>query len=257
MQNYAYITPTVQSTDPRMVKAIDGWLGLYEACYVMKKLFDEGRVDKTKKDPPGFGISSTERPLPDHLLAALMSGAKALNEWNGYWVLGGGLAMNFHGRERATRDVDFFLLEDETRLAPVLEALSRHGLRPHTLERPSFTPPTALFWWVPLQFGLPTAALVDVDLLVAPHEFMAFLHSTGTESEVNGVRVRVIGLEAFIILKLLAFRGQDQTDIQKTLKASKNLDRELIRAWAEKFKIEDHFVEMERQDRANDGRRWG
>lgn len=256
MEQYQYVTPTVQTDDPRMRRAIDGWLGLYEACYVMKKLWDESANKAAEPDAP-YGLNSAERPEPRHLMQALVNGCAALNDWNGAWAVGGGLAMNFHGHERATRDVDFFLLEKPDNLQPVTSALARHNLMPHTLEGPSFMPPDALFWWVPLQFGLPDSRPVDVDLLVAEHEFMAFIHATGIEQRVNDTRVRVIGAEALIVLKLQAFRGKDQTDVQMLLKANKNLDRALLNAWVQKFKLEARLEEMERQAQQYGGRRFG
>jgi len=255
VEPYTYITPTVNSSDRQMVRAIDGWLGLYEACYVMKKLFDEGMV--VKDETPDYG-QSAERPTPANLLSALLASAQALNEWGGHWVLGGGLAMNYHGRERATRDVDFFVFADKDKLQPVVDLLARHDVRQHAIERPSFMPPDAHWWWMPFQRGLPDAAPVDVDLLVADHEYMAFLHASGRESTVNGMRVRVMGPEALILLKLHAYRDQDRADLKHILWKKRNeLDRDLLNAWAAKFKIEERLAEMEKQAQAYGGRRLG
>jgi predicted nucleotidyltransferase len=253
MEPYTYITPTIDSPDPRMRKAIDGWLGLYEACYVMAQEFSG--ASKVADGEAPYGIESSPRPKPEHLLAAMINGAKSLNSWNGNWVLGGGLAVNYHGRDRATRDVDFFLFEDKDKLAPIFEFLARNELRKHTIEQPSFMPPDALWWWVPLQFGLPNSAPVDVDLLVATNELMAFIHATGKETQIQGTRVRMIGPEALIILKLQAFRGKDQSDIEDMLRMKPSLDRDLLMAWVKKFKLEDRLAAIERIVRENPGRR--
>jgi predicted nucleotidyltransferase len=250
---YTYITPTIETPDPRMRKALDGWLGLYEACYVMAQSFSEGHV--VADGEAHYGNQSAPRPQPKHLLAALINGAKALNEWNGNWVLGGGLAMNYYGRDRATRDVDFFLLENKDNLAPVIEKLSNHELRLHTVEQASFMPPEALWWWVPLQFGMPDAMPVDVDLLVASNEFMAFIHATGKEDRIEDTRVRIIGPEALIVLKLQANRHQDLGDLEDLLRLKPNLDRDLLSAWVKKFGLEARLAEIERIVRENPGRR--
>ena len=118
-------------------------------------------------------------------------------------------------------------------------------------------PPDALFWWEPFQYGLPDAAPVDVDLLVANHEYMAFLHATGIESSVEGTRLRVLGAEGLIILKLQAFRGHDQTDAKEILKRNPKLDRALLTAWVKKFKLEERLAQMERELAAEGGRRFG
>jgi predicted nucleotidyltransferase len=234
-----------------MRKAIDGWLGLYEACYVIG---NEMRAGLVAEDQEKYGTQPAA-PDPAHLFEALIKSAQALNEWNGLWALGGGLALNFHGHRRATDDVDFFLLEDKDKLAPIIAALKQRDVRPHTAEAPSFMPPDALWWWVPFQYGSPNAAPVNVDLLVATHEFMAFLHATGIETQVQGTRVRVLGPEAFLILKLQAFRGKDQSDIEAMLRTCKTLDRDLLMAWVKKFKLEERLAKIERIIRENPGRR--
>jgi predicted nucleotidyltransferase len=248
-----------------MVKAIDGWLGLYEACYLMQRLAQEGEVDmntqatsgtpRAAEPPAPYGLQSAKRPAPQHLLAALLNGAQVLNGLHAHYVVGGGLAINMHGRDRATRDVDFFLLENPDRLEPVIAALKTRDLFPHAIEQPSFMPPDALFWWAPFQYGLPDAPPVDVDLLVSEDEFMAFLHASGREHSINGVRLRVLSAASLILLKLKAYRLRDQDDLIFLFRANPNLDRELLGAWAKKFKIEDRLAEMEQK--AREYRRFG
>ncbi|MCZ7645422.1 MAG: nucleotidyl transferase AbiEii/AbiGii toxin family protein [Planctomycetota bacterium] len=180
LEGYRYITPQVTSDDPRMQRAIDGWLGLYEACYVIgnelregrRKLIEEGLVAAEDGEP--YGMDSREhRPTPEQLFKAVVHGAKGLNEAGARYVLAGGLALNYHGHERATRDVDFFVCHDPEKLDELRGPLARQDVRPHREEGPSFLPPDAMFWFEPLQFGLPDAPPVNVDLLVSQHEFMA------------------------------------------------------------------------------------
>ena len=116
-------------------------------------------------------------------------------------------------------------------------------------------PPDALWWWVPFQYGSPDAPPVNVDLLVATSEFMAFAHASGIETQIQGTRIRVLGAEAFLVLKLQAFRGKDQSDIEAILRANKNIDRDLLTAWVQKFKLEARLAEIERIIKENPGRR--
>ena len=243
---YQYVTPTVKSDDPRMKRAIDGSLGLYEACYVMALGFE--RRDVAEFDAP---------PHPAHVLSGLTNTAAALNQWGGHWVLGGGLAMNYHGRERASRDVDFWLVGKSDQLPAILNELYRHDVRRHPIDQSKFVAPDGEFWWVPLQYGFPDAVPVDVDLLVAQNEFMAFMYATGIESSINGIRVRVIGREALLVLRLRAFRIQDRADLQDLLFARRPFDRELVLAWLQKFKIEHRLAEIEALANENGGRRMG
>ncbi|HYG76181.1 MAG TPA: nucleotidyl transferase AbiEii/AbiGii toxin family protein [Planctomycetota bacterium] len=253
MSTYTYITPTIRCDDPRMQRAIDGWLGLYEACYVMARDFSE--TSKVAEDESPYAMQSAQRPQPGDLIAALLHGASALNEWNGAWVLGGGLAINFYGRERATRDVDFFIFSDTKALDDLFARLAAKDLRHHSIERPSFMPPDALWWWVPLQYGLPNAAPVDVDLLVASHELMAFIHATGREAKLQDTRIRLIGPEALLVLKLQAYRGRDQEDAEQILRLQPALDRELLMAWVTKYKLESRLAEIETRIKQNPSRR--
>jgi hypothetical protein len=265
MAEYQSFTPTVQSPDPGMVKAIDSWLGLYEACYLIAKLAQEGEVAMREQTAPGapraaeppapYGLPSAKRPTTQQLLAALLNGAQVLNQIQAHYVVGGGLAINLHGRDRATRDVDFLIFEDPEHIEPIVTALKTRDLFPHSIEQPSFMPPDALFWWQPFQYGLPDAPPVDVDLLVANHEFMAFLHASGREHSINGVRLRVLNAEGLILLKLQAYRLRDQDDLIFLFRANPQLDRELLAAWAKKLKIEGRLAEMEQK--AREYRRYG
>jgi len=271
MAAYECMSHLIPTSDPRMRRALDNWLGMYEACYLITTELRKGALkvaeDKQRayaaastvaEDPPKYdvpAIPSHKSPRPEHLWAALLNGARCLNELGAHYVVGGGLAMGMHGRERATKDVDFFLVENPDHLAPVIQALKTRDFFPHTIEQPSFMPPDALFWWQPFQYGLTDAPPVDVDLLVSEHEFAAFLHATGLEQEVQGVRLRVLSAEGLILLKLKAYRLRDQDDLIFLFRANPNLDRELLAAWAKKFKIEDRLAEMEKT--AREYRRFG
>jgi len=236
---------TPVSTDPRMVRAIDGMLGLYKACY---EITAELRKNMVVKEPDApYGIPSNPEPTPDHLKLALLAAAKGLNEWNGWWVLGGGLAVNYYGRQRATADVDFLLLESKDNLAPVMKTLTRHGVCAHTMEGPSFMPPDALWWWEPLQFGVIDAGPVNVDLLVAHHELMAWIHASGRETDFFGTRVRLIGVESLLVLKIQAFRPKDQMDIEEILRSQKQIDFDLLHAWLDRFKVRERLQEIQKR----------
>jgi len=245
---------TPVSTDPRMVRAIDGMLGLYKACY---EITAELRKNMVVKEPDApYGMPSNPEPTPDHLKQALLAAAKGLNEWNGWWVLGGGLAVNYYGRQRATKDVDFFCVADREQLQPILNALAKYDVRSHSLEGPSFMPPDGFWYFVPLQFGLPDALPVNVDLLISTHEFMGMIHTTGIETEVFGTRVRLIGAEALMVLKLQAYRDRDKADVHDILKNRPSVNQELLQAWIKRFKLGRRFSAIEKKV-ANQSKRLG
>lgn len=228
-----------------MVRAIDGMLGLYKVCYEITAELRRNTVVKEPEAP--YGLPSNPEPTPEHLKHALIAGAKGLNEWNGWWVLGGGLACNYYGRQRATKDVDFFCVANREQLGPILMSLSKYDVRLHSQEGPSFMPPDAFWYFVPLQFGLPSALPVNVDLLISTHEFMGMIHTTGIETDVFGTRVRLIGAEALLVLKLQAYRDRDKADAQDILKNRPALNRELLQAWIKRFKLGRRFNAIEKK----------
>lgn len=253
--DYTYVTPTTVSQSPGMIQALDRWLGQYETCYVLANAMQGGLRVKEKEEP--YGIPSASRPKPEHLLKALLRTVEALNNKGIRFAVGGGLAVNFYEQERATRDVDFLVYEKKDNLAPILEELSRHDIRSHTQEAPSFMPPDARFWFVPLQFGLPDAPPVDVDLLVSRDELMAFLIENSKTTDVNGQRLGVLGLEGLMVLKLMAFRRKDQLDLEVIMQKNPEYDRTALTKWVRELGLESRLRQMELDVEGLDPRRYG
>ncbi|MBE7464077.1 MAG: nucleotidyl transferase AbiEii/AbiGii toxin family protein [Planctomycetes bacterium] len=260
LDEYRYVTPTVASTDPRMQRAIGGWLGTYEVCWMLQQNWNSsfsGAVPlSAREDQPEYGKQAA--PSPAHLARALERTAKALNETATPYVLAGGIALSYYRHERATREVDFFVFRDPKELEPLREKLAWYDVRPHREEGPGFLQPEGLFWFEPLQMGFADAPPVNVDLLVSAHEFMAILHATGCESNFAGERVRVIGLEGYIILKLRAFRRRDQADLEALWAFNRDrVDQTTLNAWLKRFELEARFEQIKRWVDESDGRRLG
>lgn len=272
------VAPALRSSDQRVLVALKNWLGLYGSCYLFTRHCDRDQKElesitaadlnvaertrastsRVKEEPPDYcGSTSADTPRPEDLLLALLATAQCLNEENVPYVLGGGLAINLHGQQRATRDVDFFVMHDPDLVSTLLPSLANREVRPHIHEGPSFMPPDAIFWFQPLQYGLPDAPPVDVDLLVANDEFMAFLHATGIEAHVNDVRIRVLGAEGLLLLKLRAFRDIDRWDAKSILRSEPDLDRSLLESWAEKLGLTERLEQMEREITEEGDRRYG
>lgn len=263
--DYKTITPEIPTADPRMRSALDGWLGIYEGLFMIQadheafKMraagMERNGATAAAEPPPAYGLPSAPMPRPEHIYKALYGAARALNASGVPYAVGGGLAASYLGQNRATRDLDFFVFANKDELAPVMASLAKFDVCPHRLEKPSFMPPDALFWWVPLQFGLPDALPVDVDLLVAEHEYMAMLQANATSSEIADEKVRVLGAEGLVVLKLQAFRDKDRWDVKEILKRNPKLDRALLMSWVAKFKLEERLAQMERELAAEGPRR--
>lgn len=246
---YQYVTPTVQSSDPRMVKAIDGWLGLYEACYVIGKAMREGVVDPVERERCR---SVPNGPHPVDLLEALIVSAEALNNSNAQWAAVGGLALNYHGRDRASQNIDFLLLGESNDNAASIDSLLSNGLRRHPTDRETVLSATG-FRWVPLEYGQPTEP-VNVDVFLARNEFVEFLYETGIESKINGMCVRVVGPEGFLVFNLVMNRAYDRADVEELLRKKIVFDQDVLNFWVKKFSLETPLSELQAIVKARPGR---
>jgi predicted nucleotidyltransferase len=271
--------PEVSSPDPGTLGAVKQWLGLYGSCSLFTEECRKGiravkgtgagnEAETRAHGPSGSAIAEepeeygagahSDSPRPEDLLNALLAAAACFNELNVRYVVGGGLSVNLHGQHRATRDVDLFLLGKPEQVAAWLPVLAKRELRPHLLERSSFMPPDAVFWFAPLQYDLVDAPPVDVDLLVADSEFMAFLHASGLETVIDGIRLRVLSAEGLLLLKLRAFRDIDRWDFKRILKVNAaEVDRELLTSWIEKMGLRERLERMEREIKLEGDQRYG
>ncbi len=158
-------------------------------------------------------------------LEALARLGKALSEFED-WALIGGLAIAFRGIPRTTQDIDLLLAIPRIRLPEALEGLHAEGfdidvrkvlgeLRDDHLSR--------------VHYGS-----IRVDLLSAVVGLFADVVKTAAWETVHGTRLRVASAEGLIILKLIAFRPQDQADIQGLVEMNRALDVALLREWYKK-----------------------
>ena len=134
----------------------------------------------------------------------------------------GGLAVIQHGRVRTTDDVDALLSVPQLAMPGLFEALAAKGftidLRKNILELRD----TGL---TSIQFEN-----VIVDLMRPVVPAYAHILDHALQSQILGHSVRVSSAEGLIIMKLIAFRPQDQADIQDLMAAySGQLDMDFVR----------------------------
>lgn len=120
-------------------------------------------------------------------------------------VIVGGYAVAFHGRPRATKDIDLLLEGSEDNLARAAAALQAFGAPPHVIEAARALKPDEIVY-----LGQPP---LRVDLLrsidgVEPERIFA----NAVLTRLDGVEVRVIGLDDLIANKRAAGRPQDLID---------------------------------------------
>lgn len=154
---------------------------------------------------------------------------KALHKERVAYVLVGGLAVNFHGVERATMDVDLTLAMDNTNLQRFLKAATKLKLKP-TLPVPlaALCDEKQINEWIRtkhlIAFSLhsPSGTLPTVDIIVRPKVSFKKMHRDRIEKNLSGVAVRFACVNDLIALKTGTGRQQDASDI-KALKIVRRL----------------------------------
>ncbi len=146
---------------------------------------------------------------------------KTLQEEQVDYVVVGGLAVNLHGVERATMDVDLVLAMDEGNLRRFVKAASRLELKPSLpLSIEAFCDKTQRDIWVRerhlIAFSLRSASpsTPTLDILVSPAVPFDRVYRNRIEKDVGGVRFNLASIEDLITLKSETGRKQDASDIK-------------------------------------------
>jgi hypothetical protein len=161
--------------------------------------------------------------MPGDSVRAVESLAEAFDARSIRYALIGGLAIVLRGRPRFTQDVDFLLEIPQIVLPPLLDDLIERGfaLDPAVVIKEFVRNHVASFpfgrvridWLKPV-LPLYSRTLADA----APMEWT------------EGHTVRVATAEGLILTKMVAFRAQDQMDIDTLLTANRDeIDLDLIR----------------------------
>jgi predicted nucleotidyltransferase len=123
------------------------------------------------------------------------------------YLLIGGYAVSFHSRPRYTKDIDLWIAPGADNHHRVYEALSTFGAPGHVLEALQVLRPNEI-----LYMGHPP---VRVDLLQSiPGADFGAAFERRVETEWEGVRVSIIGLDDLIAAKRAAGRPQDLLDAE-------------------------------------------
>ena len=146
---------------------------------------------------------------------------KALQTERVNYVLVGGLAVNFHGIERATMDVDLTLAMDHTNLQHFLKAATQLKLKP-TLPVPlaALCDEKQIDEWIRekhlIAFSLhaPAGTLPTVDIIVRPKVSFKTMYRNRIEKNLSGVAVSFACVDDLIALKEGTGRKQDASDIE-------------------------------------------
>lgn len=120
-------------------------------------------------------------------------------------VLVGGYAVAFHGRPRATKDIDLVLAPEPANLRRAADALDRFGAPPNVVSAIRTMKPDEVVF-----LGRPP---LRIDLLVTIDGVSSDdLFAQAVDTVIDGVTLRVISLEHLIANKLASGRPQDLVD---------------------------------------------
>jgi hypothetical protein len=141
----------------------------------------------------------------------------------------GGLAVALLGRARTTRDVDAIVFVDEEHWISFLRAGQTFSFLPRL--------PTAL------EFARTNRVLLlhhqrsdtDVDLSIGSLEFEKKALGRAHNVRVGRLSVPVATVEDLIVLKAVANRPQDWTDIEALLEGSDSIDEDYVREHVDEF----------------------
>ena len=157
-------------------------------------------------------------PVSVELLeAGLRKVAAVLEQHAVNYAVIGGLAAGYRSQPRFTKDIDFLLHVPQLSLAPVLEQLAAIGFSVDVL--------TAIREWTQDHMTVLSYHGIRIDWLKAVIPAYQHVLERATEEVWLDQPIRVASAEGLILLKLLAFRTQDQLDIENLVAAyPDNLD---------------------------------
>lgn len=166
-------------------------------------------------------------------LAPLLSALADLARWfeaaKIRGIVVGGVAASLIGRPRLTYDVDALIVADETRWKDLLERGAPFGFHPRLADPLAFAARARVL----LMRHEPSG--VDVDIMFGALRFEEEAVAHRTLVTVAGVTLPLPTPEDLIVMKAVAHRPRDLTDIEAILDAHPDLDVERVRRWVQEF----------------------
>ena len=180
-------------------------------------------------------------------LAPLAAALRDLTAWfDGAGTRGiviGGVAASLLGRPRATRDVDGLVILAEPEWEGFLAAAVRFHIEPRIAEPLEFARQARIL----LMRHAPSGIDLDVSLGALPFEVDAVAHAR--EHDVAGIAIRLPRPEDLIVMKAVAGRPRDRSDIESLLDAHDELDiarvREVVGGFTEALAAPELLADLD------------
>ncbi len=169
----------------------------------------------------------------DDLHRGLTHAAAALAHYHVPYALIGGMATGYRSQPRFTKDLDFLLNVPQLVLPQLLEDLQRRGFEFDTVD--------TIREWTQHHMVVLSFHGIRVDWLQSVIPAYVHVLDHATEETWLNQPIRIASAEGLILLKLLAFRPQDQVDIENLIAAQRDsLDLDWIRAeWQTVMSLDD------------------
>ncbi len=171
--------------------------------------------------------------LSDEMRTALDEAIRAMDHYTVCYALIGGLAASYRSQPRFTKDIDFLVQVPQLVLPLLLEDLHRRGFEFETV--------ATISEWT--QRHMVTLSYHGIRIDWLKPLIPAYLHilERATEEAWLDRPIRIASVEGLILLKLLAFRTQDQVDIENLVAANfDSLDLDWIKSeWQNLADLDD------------------
>jgi hypothetical protein len=171
-------------------------------------------------------MATDSQQLPQYLLKGLLEQVQALARLRLRYALIGGVVTGYRSRPRFTQDVGFLLEIPQVTLPGLLEDMHARGF--------AFDVEKAIREWTKDHLTVLTFHGIRIDWLKPLIPIYQHVIDGAKKETWMGSPVQIASAEGLILTKLIAFRTQDQLDIENLLAANRGrLDLEWIRKeWA-------------------------
>jgi hypothetical protein len=183
------------------------------------------------------GAANRKAPLAGGFREALEAVGRFLDASNRPSAVIGGVAVMAHGFARFTADIDASVAIEPEQARWLLGLARANGLVERIKDAEAFARENLVL----LLEHAATRTPVDVSLALQPFEVEAL--RAATEVDFGGARIRVVGLSALVVYKMLAGRAQDLRDVQVLLSTAAPIDQRAIEDRLAEF---DSILETDR-----------
>ncbi len=176
---------------------------------------------------------TNDSTIAEGLRLAIAATTTAMERHNANYALIGGMATSYRSQPRFTKDVAFLVKVPQVVLPALLEDLHRQGFE--------FDTQSTIREWAQYHMVVLTYQGIRIDWLKPLIPVYLHVLERATEETWLDQPIRIASVEGLILLKMIAFRSQDQLDMENLVAANRDkLNLDWIRAeWQTIADIDD------------------